>query len=101
MTMDEKITLKRLVDVCDALSHPLRVKILKMLVEREWYIYELAKELKISRQLLYLHIRKLERAGLVESDLKFEEGEPRVKRYYRAKKFRIEISDELIKSLDV
>ncbi len=95
------ITLKKLVDICDALSHPLRVKILKLLLEKEWYIYELAKELNISRQLLYLHIRKLERAGLVESDLRLDEKEPRVKRFYKAKKFKVVIDDELIKNLDI
>ncbi|WP_456328234.1 ArsR/SmtB family transcription factor [Archaeoglobus sp.] len=93
------ITLKTLVDVCDALSHPFRVKVLKMLLEREWSIYELAKELKVSRQLLYLHIRKLEKAGLVESDVRLEEL--RVKRYYKAKKFKIVLSDELIRNLEV
>jgi predicted transcriptional regulator len=95
------ITLKKLVDICDALSHPLRVKILKLLLEKEWYIYELAKELNISRQLLYLHIRKLERAGLVESDLRLDEKVPRVKRFYKAKKFKVVIDDELIKNLDI
>jgi predicted transcriptional regulator len=95
------ITLKKLVDICDALSHPLRVKILKLLLEKEWYIYELAKELNISRQLLYLHIRKLEKAGLVESDLRLDEKEPRAKRFYRAKKFKVVIDDELIKNLDI
>ncbi|WP_457548827.1 ArsR/SmtB family transcription factor [Archaeoglobus sp.] len=93
------ITLKNLVDICEALSHPLRVKVLKMLLEREWSIYELAKELKVSRQLLYLHVRKLEKAGLVESDIRLEEL--RVKRYYRAKKFKIVLSDELIRNLEV
>jgi predicted transcriptional regulator len=96
-----EMNLKKLVDVCDALCHPLRVKILKLLIEREWYVYELAKELNISRQLLYLHIRKLEKAGLVESDLRFDENEPRVKRFYRAKKFKVVIDDELIKGLNI
>ena len=95
------VTVKKLVDICEALSHPLRIKILKMLLERDRYIYELAKELGVSRQLIYLHIRKLEKAGLVEGDLKFERGDPRVKKFYRAKKFKITIDDELIKNLEV
>ncbi len=93
------MNIEQLVKVCDALSHPLRIKVLKFLLEREWSIYELAKALRVSRQLLYLHLRKLERANLVESDLRVEEA--RVKRYYRAKRFEIVISDEVIRSLEV
>ncbi len=95
----EKITLKRLVEICDALSNPIRVKLLATLAEKEWYIYELAKEFKISRQLLYLHLKKLEKAGLVESDLRLEEGDPRAKKYYRAKNFEVVINLEIIKKL--
>ena len=95
------LTLKELVELCDALSHPLRVRILKLLLEREWSVYELAKRLNVSRQLLYLHLRKLERAGLVESDLGFVKDSPKVKRYYKAKRFRFVIDDDLIESLEV
>jgi predicted transcriptional regulator len=98
--MDE-MTLGKLVTFCDALSNPLRVRILKMLLEKEWYIYELAKELGVSRQLLYLHLRKLESAGLVESDLRLEKNELRAKKYYRAKRFKVTLDDELIRNLEV
>jgi len=99
--MEEEMTLGKLVAFCEALSNPLRIKILKMLLEKEWYIYELAKELGVSRQLLYLHLRKLENAGLVESDLRLEKNEPRAKKYYRAKKFKVMLDDELIRNLEV
>ena len=94
-----ELTLQRLVNVGDALSNPLRVKILKLLMEKEWYVYEMAKELAISRQLLYLHLRKLEKAGLVESDIRLEEN--KAKKYYRASKFSFVISNETIKNLEV
>ncbi|ASJ17533.1 transcriptional regulator [Thermococcus chitonophagus] len=92
---------EELVTIADALANPVRLKILKLLCEKEWYVYELAKVLGISRQLLYLHLRKLEKAGLVESELRLEEGDPRAKKYYRAKKFRIVIDNETIKGLEV
>ncbi len=95
----EKLTLKKLVDICDALSNPLRVKLLAILADKEWYIYELAKKLNVSRQILYLHLKKLEKAGLVESNYKLEEGDPRVKRFYRAKFFELYINLYVIKDL--
>ncbi|AFL94454.1 transcription regulator, ArsR family 3 [Thermococcus cleftensis] len=93
-------TIEELVKVGEALGNPVRVRILKMLCEKEWYVYELAKKLGISRQLLYLHLKKLEKAGLVESELRLEPGDPRAKKYYRAKQFRIVIDNELLKKLE-
>ncbi len=92
-------SIEELVTIADALSNPVRVRILKMLCEGEWYVYELAKELGVSRQLLYLHLRKLEKTGLVESELRLEPGDPRAKKYYRAKPFKIVVDNEVIKSL--
>ncbi|NJE06473.1 ArsR family transcriptional regulator [Thermococcus sp. M36] len=92
-------SIEELVAIGEALGNPVRVKILKMLCEKEWYVYELAKELGISRQLLYLHLKKLEKAGLVESELRLEPGDPRAKKYYRAKQFRIVLDNEVIKNL--
>ncbi|MFO7966182.1 MAG: metalloregulator ArsR/SmtB family transcription factor [Archaeoglobaceae archaeon] len=95
----EEVSLQKLVDLGDAISNPLRIKILKTLLEKEWYVYELAQELGISRQLLYLHLKKLEKAGLVESDLRLEEN--RAKKYYWATEFSYKIDNEKIKELEV
>ncbi len=93
-------SVEELAAVCEALSNPVRIRILKLLSEKEWYVYELAKELGISRQLLYLHLKKLEKAGLVESELRLGPGDPRAKKYYRAKQFRITIDNETIMKLE-
>ena len=92
--------IEELVKIGEALGNPVRVRILKMLCEKEWYVYELAKELGISRQLLYLHLKKLEKAGLVESELRLEPGDPRAKKYYKARPFRIVIDNEVLKNLE-
>ncbi len=94
-----EITLQKLVNLGDALSNPLRIKILKLLMEKEWYVYEMAKELSISRQLLYLHLKKLEKAGLVDSDIRLEDN--KAKKYYRASEFNFVIDNETIKNLEV
>jgi len=93
-------SIEELVRIGEALGNPVRVRILKMLCEKEWYVYELAKELGISRQLLYLHLKKLEKAGLVESELRLEPGDPRAKKYYKARPFRIVIDNETLKNLE-
>ncbi len=92
-------SIEELVVIGEALGNPVRVRILKLLCEKEWYVYELAKALGISRQLLYLHLKKLEKAGLVESELRLDPDDPRAKKYYRAKEFKLVINNEVIKSL--
>ena len=92
-------SIEELVRIGEALGNPVRIRILRMLCEKEWYVYELAKELGISRQLLYLHLKKLEKAGLVESELRLESGDPRAKKFYRAKRFRIVIDNDVLKNL--
>ena len=93
----KEITLKKLVEFGDAISHPLRLKILKKLCEGEKNVYDLAKELQISRQLLYLHLKKLEKADLVESDLRLEGN--KAKKFYRVKDFRYTVDRTLIENL--
>ena len=87
-------SIQKIVRMGEALSHPLRLKILHMLSKREWYIYELSKELKVSRQVLYLHIKRLESAGFVEGDLRLEDDDPRAKKFFRLKVFKVDIGLE-------
>ncbi|MDF1533005.1 MAG: winged helix-turn-helix domain-containing protein [Methanosarcinaceae archaeon] len=92
-------TLQQIVNIGEAISHPLRLKILYMLSEREWYVYELAKELNISRQVLYLHLKRLEKAGFVESDLRLEDDDMRAKKFFKLKEFDVEIGINELKHL--
>ncbi len=90
----------KLIDVVkmgEALSNPIRVKILYILNKQPKNIYELAKELNLSRPVVYAHLRKLENAGLVESDLVLEGS--RAKRIYKANDFKFYIDNEVIKKL--
>ncbi|MBW6518707.1 MAG: transcriptional regulator [ANME-2 cluster archaeon] len=87
----EAPTMQKIVDIGEAIRHPLRLKIIYLLSQREWYIYELAKELNVSRQVLYLHLKRLEKSGFVEGDLRLEDDDMRAKNFYRLKDFRIEL----------
>ena len=90
--------LKEMVRVLKVLSVELRLQILALLSERPRYAYELARELGISYPLVHLHLRALERVGLIASEYKVAEG-GKLRRYYRIKDFRIEISPESLKKL--
>jgi DNA-binding transcriptional ArsR family regulator len=60
----------QLLDVLAALANPHRVRIVAALQTRgRAYVSQLAREIGISRPLLHLHLRKLEDAGLVTSQL--------------------------------
>ncbi|AKB85222.1 transcriptional regulator, ArsR family [Methanococcoides methylutens MM1] len=89
--------MQQVVSIGEALSHPLRLKLLYMLSEREWYVYELAKELNVSRQVLYLHLKRLEKAGFVESDLRLEEDDMRAKKFFRLKEFDVSLNIDDLK----
>ncbi len=63
-----------------------------MLSEKERYTYELAKDLNLSRQVVDLHLKRLEKAGFVESDLRLEENNMRAKIFFRLKDFDVRLS---------
>lgn len=60
----------RLLEVLAALASPHRLRIIEALqANGRTYVSQLAREIGISRPLLHLHLRKLEEAGLVTSQL--------------------------------
>ncbi|SHN43589.1 ArsR/SmtB family transcription factor [Cryptosporangium aurantiacum] len=58
-----------LVSLMAALASPHRVRILAALAEGRTYVSELARRLQMNRPLLYMHLQKLEAAGLVTGEL--------------------------------
>ncbi|BES82213.1 ArsR/SmtB family transcription factor [Pyrodictium abyssi] len=78
--------LEELARVLDALSHPLRLRIVALLWSRgELYLAEIASALGVSRALAKIHLKKLESAGLVESRVAVEEHRAVARRFYRLK----------------
>ncbi len=75
----------------EALAHPIRLKILKLLSKGDKYISEIARELEISRPLLYMHLNKLSKAGLVEMYIQHSDEPPYVRRYVRAKRYLVKL----------
>jgi len=78
----------------NALSNPVRIKILHILNKKPCNIYELAKLLNMSRPVVYANLKKLEDANLIENDLILEGS--RAKRVFKAKKFKFKIDNNTI-----
>jgi ArsR family transcriptional regulator len=86
------------INVFDALSHPVRIKIIGILAEGRQYVSELARLVNISRPLLYMHLKKLETARLVTSEMEISESGKAMK-YYALEDFELKITKELLNGL--
>jgi DNA-binding transcriptional ArsR family regulator len=88
------MNLEKTAKIGDALSNPIRIKIIHLLNKNPMNIYELAKTLNLSRPVIYTHLKKLEDADLVESDLILDDA--RAKRIYKSKEFEFCIDNKKI-----
>ncbi|GGG72904.1 ArsR/SmtB family transcription factor [Paenibacillus radicis (ex Gao et al. 2016)] len=84
--------------VLEALSNPHRLKIVAVLSEGRQYVSELARELGMSRPLLYLHLQKLEEANIVTSSLEILESGKTAK-YYILNPFDFALNEQMIARL--
>jgi ArsR family transcriptional regulator len=84
-------SLQQITDIGEAISHPVRLRLLYLLSERERYVYDLAKDLNLSRQVVQLHLKRLETAGFVESDLRLEDNDMRAKKFFKLKHFDVKL----------
>jgi predicted transcriptional regulator len=82
----------------EALSNPHRLRIISILSKGKQYVSQLARELGMSRPLLYLHLQKLEEANLVSSDLELLESGKAAK-YYMLNSFDLQLNEELVSRL--
>ncbi|MER5354074.1 winged helix-turn-helix domain-containing protein [Kitasatospora sp. NPDC002551] len=78
-----------------AVGHPQRLRIIAALAERRMYISELARRLGMSRPLLYMHLDRLEKVGLVEGSLDLSE-DGRALRYFELVEFELDVDVETI-----
>ena len=79
-----------------ALASPHRLRIIAALASGgRNYVSQLARELGISRPLLHLHLRKLEDAGLVASQLELSQ-DGKALNYFEVRSFNIELAPAAI-----
>ncbi len=89
--------LEELAKTLDALGHPLRLRIIALLAGGELYLNEIANKLGVSRALAKVHLKKLERAGLVKSRIELVKGEAKALRYYKLQDFDVHISPQFLR----
>lgn len=87
--------LETLLAQVDALNNKHRLRIVAALYEEREYVSELARRLGLSRPLLYMHLGKLEEAGLVESEMELSEDGKAMK-YYSVTGFELSLDAETI-----
>lgn len=90
-----KLDHDRLLAVADALGNPHRLRIVAALAGGREYVSELARRLGLSRPLLYMHLEKLESAGLVHGALELSEDGKAMK-YYELTAFDVRLTPKTI-----
>ncbi len=81
----------------DALGHPLRLRIIATIYQKEMYLNEIANNVGISRALAKIHLKKLEKSGIVKSRIVTAEAEAKALRYYELQPFDIHVSPQILK----
>lgn len=96
--MKQQLNGDQLLKVLEALSNPYRLKILAVLYKERQYVSQLARQLGISRPLLYLHLQKLEDAELIKGHHEISEDGKAMK-YFELIPFILPIDESLIASV--
>jgi DNA-binding transcriptional ArsR family regulator len=89
------LTTEELLAVLTAASHPQRLRVIAELADGRVHVSELARRLGISRPLLYMHIDKLEKAGMVTGHLELSEDGKAMK-YYQLAPFELLLNADII-----
>lgn len=84
-----------MITILEALSNPHRLKIIALLWDRRIHVSQLAREVMISRPLLYMHLKRLESAGLVSSKMELSE-DGKAMNYFELVPFKLKLTPEFI-----
>jgi DNA-binding transcriptional ArsR family regulator len=93
--VNEILTSEQLVAMLTAIAHPLRMRIIAELAEGRVHVSELARRLGMSRPLLYMHLDRLEKAGLVTGQLELSEDGKAMK-YFELVPFEVRVTAETV-----
>jgi DNA-binding transcriptional ArsR family regulator len=91
----DQLTGDALVQVLGTLASPHRLRVLAALAGGRAYVSQLARDLGISRALLQVHLKKLEKAGLVTAHLELSEDGKALK-FYQAAPFSLLLTPEVV-----
>ena len=93
--MNETLTSEELLAALTAIGHPLRLRIIAELAGGRVHVSELARRLGMSRPLLYMHLDRLEKAGLVAGHLELSDDGKAMK-YFALVPFELRLTPETI-----
>ena len=98
--MNEMLTSGDLLATLTAIAHPLRLRIISELAGGRVHVSELARRLDMSRPLLYMHLDRLEKAGLVTGQLELSDDGKAMK-YFELVPFDVRVTaDVVVQALD-
>jgi DNA-binding transcriptional ArsR family regulator len=89
------LTSEELLAMLTAIAHPLRLRIIAELSAGRVHVSELARRLGMSRPLLYMHLDRLEKAGLVTGSLELSEDGKAMK-YLELLPFEVSVTAETV-----
>jgi DNA-binding transcriptional ArsR family regulator len=89
------LTEEQLLAVLTAVANPQRLRVIAELTGGRIHVSELARRLGMSRPLLYMHLDKLERAGLVAGQLELS-GDGKAMKYFELAPFEVRLTADTI-----
>jgi DNA-binding transcriptional ArsR family regulator len=89
------LTTEELLAKLTAVAHPLRLRIVAELAGGRVHVSELARRLDMSRPLLYMHLDRLEKAGMVTGQLELSEDGKAMK-YFQLAPFELRVTPDTI-----
>jgi DNA-binding transcriptional ArsR family regulator len=93
--MTENITSDELVALLTAIAQPLRMRVIAELAAGRVHVSELARRLGLSRPLLYMHLDRLEKAGLVSGSLELSDDGKAMK-YFELVPFDLRVTPDAV-----
>ncbi|MEU8028915.1 winged helix-turn-helix domain-containing protein [Streptomyces sp. NPDC049099] len=89
------MTSEELLAVLAAVGHAQRLRVVAELAEGRMYVSELARRLGMSRPLLYMHLDRLEKAGIVIGSLELSDDGKALK-YFELAPFELRLNVDTI-----
>jgi DNA-binding transcriptional ArsR family regulator len=89
------VTSEELLAVLAAAGHPQRLRVIAELAHGRIHVSELARRLELSRPLLYLHLERLEKAGLIVGQLELS-ADGKAMKYFELAPFDLHLTVDTI-----
>lgn len=90
-----ELTSEELLNLLAALGHPQRLRVIEALAGHRAHVSGLARELGLSRPLLYMHLERLEKAGLVAGELELSDDGKAMK-FFQLTPFDLHLNVETV-----